>query len=132
MANIKLVSGEIVTVINYKDVHDLIAEKLGYEVAGIVNKMNVETNVLLNAYEKSEKLAGKMEDFGFGFSGLVNQWLEYRTSKDPEIHQPQRIIKILDAFLTAEKADHVMDMMNESGEISDELNEISDELSEII
>lgn len=27
MANIKLTSGEIVTVINYKDIHDLIAEK---------------------------------------------------------------------------------------------------------
>lgn len=124
MANIKLVSGEIATVINYKDIHDLIAEKLSSELAELVDGMNTETKILFNLYDKAGKLAGKMEDFGFGFSGLVNQWLEYRTSKDPEIHQPQRIIKILDAFLTAEKADYVMDMMNESGEISDELSKI--------
>lgn len=124
MANIKLVSGEIATVINYKDIHDLIAEKLSSELAELVDSMNTETKILFNLYEKAGKLAGEMENFSFGFGDMVKQWCEYRTSKDPAIHQPQRIIKLLDAFLTAERAAQVAEMMEKAGEIDDDLSEI--------
>ena len=124
MANIKLVSGEIATVINYKDIHDLIAEKLSSELAELVDSMNTETKILFDLYDKAGKLAGEMENFNADFADMVKQWCEYRTSKDPEIHQPQRIIKLLDAFLTAERADKVAEMMGKAGEIDDGLSEI--------
>ena len=124
MANIKLVSGEIATVINYKDIHDLIAEKLSSELADMVDSMNTETNILFDLYDKAGELAGEMENFNVDFTDMVKQWCEYRVSKDPEIHQPQRIIKLLDAFLTAERAEKVAEMMEKAGEIDDGLNEI--------
>ena len=124
MANIKLTSGEIVTLINYKDVHDLIAEKLSSELAELVDSMNTETKILFNLYDKAGKLAGEMENFSFDFGDMVKQWCEYRVSKDPEIHQPKRIIQILDAFLTAERAAQVAEMMKKAGEIDDDLSEI--------
>lgn len=124
MANIKLVSGEIVTVIHYKDIHDLIAEKLSGELAEMVDSMNTETKNLFKLYYKAGELAGDMENFNTDFGDMVKQWCEYRTSKDPEIHQPQRIIKLLDAFLTAERAEKVAEMMKKAGEIDDGLSEI--------
>lgn len=124
MANIKLVSGEIATVINYKDIHDLIAEKLSGELAELVDSMNTETKTLFDLYDKAGELASEMENFSFDFGEMVKQWCEYRASKDPAIHQPQRIIKLLDAFLTAERAAQVAEMMEKAGEIDDGLGEI--------
>lgn len=124
MANIKLTSGEIATVINYKDIHDLIAEKLSSELAEMVDSMNTETKNLFKLYYKAGELADEMENFSFDFGDMVKQWCEYRVSKDPEIHQPQRIIKLLDAFLTAERAAQVTEMMEKSSEIDDGLSKI--------